>query len=156
MTDELSIQERHAPRNACFGCGPANEKGLGLRSFPVSDEETVAEWTPEKHHEAFDDVLAGGVIGALLDCHMNWTAAWHLMKKHEADGPPCTVTAEYSVQLRRPCPTDGPVTLRSKVVSSTEDRAEIEYTMEAGGKTCARGSGTFVAVKEGHPAYHRW
>jgi hypothetical protein len=28
--------------------------------------------------------------------------------------------------------------------------------MEANGKVCATGDGLFVAVKEGHPAYHRW
>jgi hypothetical protein len=26
----------------------------------------------------------------------------------------------------------------------------------AEGKICASGKGLFVAVKEGHPAYHRW
>ena len=25
---EPSLQDRYAPRNRCFGCGPANEKGL--------------------------------------------------------------------------------------------------------------------------------
>jgi len=28
--------------------------------------------------------------------------------------------------------------------------------MEANGKVCATGSGLFVAVEDGHPAYHRW
>ena len=26
--ETLSLQDRYAPRNFCFGCGPANEKGL--------------------------------------------------------------------------------------------------------------------------------
>ena len=30
---EASLQERHAPKNRCFGCGPANEKGLRIKSF---------------------------------------------------------------------------------------------------------------------------
>jgi hypothetical protein len=38
----------------------------------------VAEFRPELHHEAFPGVLNGGIIGALLDCHSNWTAAWAL------------------------------------------------------------------------------
>ena len=30
---------------------------------------------PEPHHLAFEGVLNGGICGALLDCHSNWTAA---------------------------------------------------------------------------------
>ncbi|MBS1151418.1 MAG: Thioesterase superfamily, partial [Myxococcaceae bacterium] len=73
-----------------------------------------------------------------------------------AASPPCTVTADYAIVLKRPCPTDGPVTLSAKVVESTADRAVVEGTLEAQGKVRATCRGTFVAVKEGHPAYHRW
>ncbi len=157
MTDmtEKSIQETYAPHNACFGCGPANEKGLRIRSFPAGDE-VVADWQPEPHHEAFPGMLNGGIIGALLDCHSNWAAAWHLMKQAGADSPPCTVTADYAIRLTRPTPTDGPVHLVARVVESTDDRAVVEARLEAGGKVCATCRGTFVAVKPGHPAYHRW
>ncbi|MEY2499201.1 MAG: hypothetical protein QOD12_2757, partial [Verrucomicrobiota bacterium] len=72
--EPLSLQETFAPENACFGCGPANPDGLHIRSF-VRGDEVVAEWTPEKRYEAFPGVLNGGIIGALLDCHCNWTAA---------------------------------------------------------------------------------
>ena len=34
-----SLQETYAPHNACFGCGPANTKGLHVRSFVQGDEE---------------------------------------------------------------------------------------------------------------------
>ncbi len=150
-----SLQETYAPHNACFGCGPSNEKGLRIRSF-VEGDAVVATWTPEKHHEAFPGVLNGGIIGALLDCHLNWAATHHLMVKSGAASPPCTVTADYAIVLKRPCPTDGPVTLSAKVVESTGDRAVVEGTLEAQGKVRATCRGTFVAVQEGHPAYHRW
>jgi hypothetical protein len=42
------------------------------------------------------------------------------------------------------------------VVESTEDRAVIEAELLALGKVTATCRGTFVAVKPGHPAYHRW
>jgi len=120
------------------------------------DAAVTAEWKPESHHEAFPGMLNGGIIGSLLDCHSNWTAAWHLMNKTGAGSPPCTVTADYSIQLKRPTPTNGPVLLEARVVDSTDDRATIEATLTAGGKLCATCRGTFVAVKPGHPAYHRW
>ena len=152
---ETSLQERYAPRNACFGCGPANDRGLRVRSF-VRGDEVVADWQPEKHHEAFDGMLSGGITGTLLDCHSNWTAARHLMVRAGAGSPPCTVTADFHVRLLRPTPTAGPVHLSARVVESTDDRAVVEATLAAGGKVTATCRGTFVAVKEGHPAFHRW
>ncbi len=154
------LQEQHAPAMTCFGCGPANPKGLRVRSFaaPSGEAETIAEWQAEPHHEAFPGMLAGGIIGTLLDCHSNWTAAWHLMRQQGATSPPCTVTANYAVKLLRPTPTSAPVRLRAWIVSSAEDRAEVEAELVslATGKTCATCQGLFVAVRPGHPAYHRW
>lgn len=150
-----SLQETYAPQNACFGCGPANEKGLKIRSF-VEGDEVVAEWTPQSHHEAFAGVLNGGIIGALLDCHSNWAAAWHLMNKAGESHPPCTVTAEFSIKLLRPTPTNGPVHLSAVIAESSDDRAVVDAKLTANGKVCATCRGVFVAVKPGHPAYHRW
>ena len=152
---EKSLQETYAPHNTCFGCGPANEKGLRIRSF-VEGEEVVAEWQPEPHHKAFPGMLNGGIIGSLLDCHSNWAAAHHLMKAAGSDRPPCTVTADYAIRLKRPTPMDAPVRLVARVVESSADRAVVEAELIAGGKVCATCRGTFVAVQPGHPAYHRW
>ena len=149
-----SVQETYAPHNECFGCGPANAKGLHIRSM-LADDGLVCDWTPSPEHLAFPGVLNGGICGALLDCHSNWAAAMHLMKAAGADTPPCTVTAEFTVKLKRPTPL-APLHLTAKVVESTADRATVEATIELGGKVTATCRGTFVAVKEGHPAYHRW
>jgi acyl-coenzyme A thioesterase PaaI-like protein len=153
--ENLSLQQRFAPQHACFGCGPANPKGLRIQSHPDGDA-VVATWTPEPHHEAYPGMVSGGIVGTLLDCHSNWTAAWHLMQKAGEDQPPCTVTADYHVRLWRPTPSDGPVRLRATVVSSTDERAKVKATLESSGQVCATCEGTFVAVKPGHPAYHRW
>ncbi len=152
---EKSLQERYAPATRCFGCGPANPDGLRIRSF-VRGDEVVCEWTPEKMHEAFGGVLNGGIIGTLFDCHCNWTAAHHLMVAHGAEKPPCTVTAEYRVVLKRPTPSSGPVTVRARVVEAAGDRAVVEGVLESRGLVTATGRGVFVAVVEGHPAFHRW
>ncbi len=153
--DIVSLQDKYAPHNRCFGCGPANEKGLRIKSRPEGDE-CVAEFTPEPHHEAFPGVLNGGIIGTLLDCHSNWTAAWSLLRASNADTPPCTVTADFHIVLKRPTPMDALLTLNAHAVEQTADRAIIEATLTANGKICATCRGTFVAVKEGHPAFHRW
>ena len=156
--DEQSLQERYAPRNACFGCGPANQDGLRIRSFPSAEgiEETIALWTPAPRYEAYPGMLNGGIIGTLLDCHSNWTAAWHFMRRDKLERPPCTVTADYSIKLLRPTPSDRELKLTARVVESENRRAVIEAEIVADGETCATCRGTFVAVKPGHPAYHRW
>lgn len=159
MTDsKLSVQEQYAPKNTCFGCGPANEKGLRIRSFPTGNaaDELECTWHADAHHQAFPGMLNGGIVGALLDCHSNWTAARHLMLKTGAETPPCTVTADFAVRLLRPTPIDGPIRILARVKESGEGRALISAELIAGGKRTATCLGNFVAVREGHPAYHRW
>jgi acyl-coenzyme A thioesterase PaaI-like protein len=153
-----SLQETFAPTNRCFGCGHANEKGLRIQSFATEDSADatlVCDWTPEKHHQAFEGILNGGIIGALLDCHMAWTAMFHKMHRDGLDHAPCCVTADFKVILKRPTPL-GPIHMDARVVSSDGKRVLVEATMSAGGEVTALGSGTFVAVKPGHPAYHQW
>src|SRR6266566_2379269 len=154
MTDK-SLQETYAPDNACFGCGPANERGLHIRSFPQGDE-VVADFQPQTWQEAFSGILSGGIIGTLLDCHCNWTATYHLMKRDGADHPRCTVTADYTIKMLRPTPTDTTLHLVARVVEMKENRALVEGELLAHDQITATCRGTFVAVKPGHPAYHRW
>ena len=113
-------------------------------------------FTPEDHLQAFPGMINGGIIGTLLDCHGNWTAAVALMDRNGDDEPPCTVTASYEVKLRRPTPLGVELHITSQIREISDDRATIDLLLEAEGKVCATGSGLFVAVKEGHPAYHRW
>ena len=152
---EACLQERYSPRGSCFGCGPANATGLRLRSF-ARGNEVIAQWQPAEKYQAFPGILNGGIIGSLLDCHSNWTAAWHLMQLGALSQPPCTVTAEYAVKLLRPTPLDAPVELVARVVESAADRAVIDAVFSSSGKPRATCRGTFVAVRHGHPAYHQW
>ena len=154
MTDAC-LQELYSPRGACFGCGPANPHGLHLRSF-VQGAEVIAQWQPDDRYQAFPGMLNGGIIGTLLDCHSNWTAAWHLRQPGGLDQPPCTVTADYAIKLLRPTPLDAPLELVARVVESSAGRATVEAVLTSTGKPRATCRGTFVAVSPGHPAYHQW
>ena len=119
------LQDRYAPQNRCFGCGPANDKGLRIKSHAetIDGVEVVTlRFRPEKHHEAWEGVVNGGIIGCLFDCHSNWAAIHHLMTRSGADKAPCTVTADFHVKLRRPTPVDRPLQIRAHVVESSEDR----------------------------------
>lgn len=162
----IPLQKTFAPQSTCFGCGPANPLGLRINSQgSPNTPEVVAEWQASQHHEAFPGMLNGGIIGALLDCHSNWTAAYTLFKRQGATDPtlttpPCTVTANFSVSLKRPTPTDSTLYLKAYPTEIKDDRVTVEATLSVKingeEKVCATCTGLFVQVKPGHPAYHRW
>ena len=155
---DLSLQRRYAPASRCYGCGPANELGLRIESHEVDEVpgELVADWQPLPHHAAFENVLNGGVIGTLLDCHANWTAAMRVMLDRGLTAPPGCVTADYAIRLRRPTAVDRPVLLRAWPVEATGDRVVVDAELASGGIITATCRGTFVAVGPDHPAYERW
>ena len=155
MSQPISLQDQYAPHLMCFGCGPANPQGLRIKSF-VKDGKVVAEFRPASHHVAFEGMVNGGIIGTLLDCHCNWTAAWQLMNKTGAAKPPCTVTAQYTINFLAPTPLGDILQLEAWVEESTERKAQVAGTLSARGEVTATCAATFVAVKEGHPAFHRW
>ncbi len=175
-----SDQDRFAPKSICFGCGPANAQGLRIKSHWEGDLQRIGEptpgpapgvpggpatppparfvmeFTPAAHHQAFPGVVNGGILGTLLDCHSNWAAATGLMHKWGWTEPQCTVTADFHVRLRRPTPAGKPLLLQAFITAISEDRATIHCGVFCEGKVTATCDGTFVAVKEGHPAWHRW
>ena len=61
MTEARSLQETYAPHNECFGCGPANAKGLRIRSM-LASEGLVCDFTPAPEHIAFPGVVNGGIF----------------------------------------------------------------------------------------------
>ena len=132
-----------------------NSKGLSLKSF-LEGERLIARWQPREEHQAFPGMLNGGICGALLDCHSNWTAAMKIMQARKESKPPCTVTADFHVKLLRPTPIEGALELLAWVVHLSDDRAQIDAELRAQGRVTATCRGNFVAVKEGHPAFNRW
>jgi acyl-coenzyme A thioesterase PaaI-like protein len=155
MSELKSLQEKFAPNNGCFGCGNANELGLQLKSY-VDGEQLVAKFNAQPHHEAFEGMLNGGIIGSLLDCHCNWAAAYHLLIRDGLESLPCTVTAEYKITMKLPTPTAGPIHLTANVVEASERKVVVEGTLGTSDTVTALCRGIFVSVKPGHPAYNRW
>jgi acyl-coenzyme A thioesterase PaaI-like protein len=153
-----SLQETYAPRSVCFGCGPANPNGLHIESYLETDgkEVVVTDWMPNESHQAFEGVLNGGIIGTLLDCHSNWTAAEFLRRKMGLEMTPPTVTAEFNVRFLKPTPIGVVLHVSARVVGMEGRKVTVESELSSGGTNSATFRGTFVAVGEGHPAYGRW
>ena len=152
---EKSLQDIYAPKSICFGCGPSNSQGLQIKSRVVG-EELHAHWKPSPHHEAFEGMLNGGIVGALLDCHCNWTAAWQLMQKKSLPAPAPTVTAEYKIRLLKPTPSRETLQIRARVKELQGRKVWVEGELLCSEGLCAKAEGLFIEVPPGHPAYARW
>ena len=136
MSATLSLQERLYPELTCFGCGPANERGLRLRSFAL-EGEYVAEFLPWPEHDNGIGFLNGGIIGTLLDCHsaaavVDTAAAQGWRTLGDALLP--YLTAGLDVRYRRPAPLREPVTLRAEVSAASEPEITVHVWLEHDGK----------------------
>ena len=151
----LSVQDQFAKHSICYGCGPANPKGLQIKSYRT-DKGLEMSFETKSEHQAFPGVINGGVIGSLFDCHGNWAAAIGLLDSGNHSDLPSTVTASYSVQMLRPTPFGKILEITAVIDSLSTDRAEVGLDLICEDVLCARGHGLFIAVKKDHPAYHRW
>ena len=91
------------------------------------------EFETKIEHQAFPGIINGGIISTLLDCHGNWAATMALMEQNEDENPPCTVTATFSLKLRRPTPLDSKLEIIATVSELSEDRANVKMTLEGNG-----------------------
>lgn len=124
----------------CFGCGPANERGLRLKSYPQLDGTVTAEFTPWPEHDNGGGFLNGGIIATLLDCH-SAAAVHHTAYANgwlPADGQDLAyVTAGIEVRYRRPAPLRHRVTLVAETLEADEGRITAGVRLEWDGKVRA-------------------
>jgi len=144
MADSDSFQQRVYPDLLCFGCGPANDRGLRINSFPTSDRSMVVDWTPGPEHQAGGPWLCGGVLGTILDCHAACTVIHAMMVRNPAMAPPPILfTKEYTIRFRNPTPL-GPVRVTATVSDLRQRSASVEATVESEGRVCVEFTGIFV------------
>ena len=150
-----SVQEEYAEKSICYGCGPVNKHGLQIKSYR-SNTGLDLWYNPKVEHQAFPGVVNGGIIGSIFDCHGNWTAAISIFDRQKLSVLPSTVTANYSVTLLRPTPFGKTLYFTGETQSLSKNKAEVEMNLYVEDVHCATGKGLFVAVEDGHPAFHRW
>ena len=130
---EQSLQERYFPDLPCFGCGPANEKGLRLRSHARDDGIVTASFMPWPEHDNGLGYLNGGIIATILDCH---SAAAITHEAFTRGWPPLPgaalpyVTAGLEVSYLRPAPLTEPVALYAEVTWASEAEMTAHVWLE--------------------------
>ncbi len=154
MPDTTSDQDQYGPNGMCFGCGPANAKGLRIKSRWEGDEY-VLRFTPLPEHQAFPGAVNGGILGTLFDCHSNWCAMTSLMKERGIPRP-VVVTSEFHVKLKRPTPMNVELTVVARPVEVEGDKVTVDAEVRTPeGKVTATCRSVFVVMKPGHPVFHR-
>lgn len=129
--------------NNCFGCGSANERGLGIKSFwDEGGDEAVCIWTPGTEHKAGpEDVLNGGIICTIFDCHCICTAIAQAYRDEEREigTEPMIwcVTGRISVDYHKPTPIDLPVELRSRIEEKHGRKTVVACSLFSDGKKTA-------------------
>ena len=141
------------PHNHCWGCGTLNPRGLQVKSY-VEGEETVCRFQPWPEHMAGPtDVVNGGIIAAVIDCHAVCTA---LADAYRAAGAELgseplrwAVTASLRIDYLAPTPIGQPMELRARVREVKGRKRVVDCTLRSGGRECARAEVIAVDVPAG-------
>ena len=140
----LNLQKTYFPNSICYGCGPANADGLQLESL-VDGDKTIATWQAQAKHQAYPGIVNGGVIGTLLDCHCNISAAWFYQQHNQLERPPMTVTAQYEIKLLAPTPPEQALQLTAWVEKMEGKKIWMRGELKAGEQLTATCQGLFIA-----------
>lgn len=149
-TTGLALQDAW-PDATCYGCGPANTHGLRIKSYWSDDgSEVICRFQPEPQYNAgFPNVMYGGLVASLIDCHSIWTAiatTYH-QEGREHGSPPAIsyVTGSLTVRYLKPTALDRTVLLRARVTGLQERKAFVTCALYSGEVKTAEGD--VVAVR---------
>ncbi len=108
----------------CFGCSPANPRGLRLR-FWRSEQGCFTRYAIPEHLCGFDKVAHGGIIATLLDEVSAWTVIACLGR--------LGVTREISIRYLRPVPTGIELKVAGQVISHDGRSAIVRASVAPAG-----------------------
>jgi acyl-coenzyme A thioesterase PaaI-like protein len=138
------------PDNHCWGCGTLNPHGLHLKSAWEGDE-SVCRLTPRPEFMAGPpDVLYGGFIAAIIDCHAICTA---ISDAHRTAGRALgseprlwCVTASLRVDYLEPTPLAAPLELRARVREVKGRKVVVDCVLHSEGRVRVRAEVLAVEV----------
>jgi beta-phosphoglucomutase family hydrolase len=99
----------------CFACSQENPIGLKLK--PVQEgEKVIAEFTPGRFHQGWDDVVHGGILYTLLDEVTAYAMLCH--------GIELGVTAKSEIRFKQLAPINEPIRASAWVTKLTRRLVE--------------------------------
>ncbi len=124
-TDTVDYFQQYMPGDICFGCGHENDAGLKIRSFWQNDE-CICIWQAEPKHQGWPNLICGGIIATLIDCHCMASAmAIAIKNENRALGSQPEyrfATGTLNIKYLKPTPCSEPLLLKAKVVHIKKQR----------------------------------
>jgi len=136
----------------CYGCGRLNEHGHQIKSY-WDGNESICRFLPKEHYTGGKkDILYGGLIASLMDCHGAGTAAAAKVKEQgfemKKGEMPRFVTASLKVKYLAPTPVNTELELRGIIKKISGRKVIVEVNLLAVQKVCARGELLFIQLKK--------
>lgn len=125
------------PKNKCFGCGGANERGMRL-TFEQDDEgrRIHGRFRIGAEYSGGPGFVHGGIIATLLDEAMGKVNRFRGLY---------AVTAELNVEYLRPVPVDADIVIEAREVDMKgRNLYHVGEIRNLKGDVLARGRGRFV------------
>lgn len=129
--------------NHCFGCGGANPAGMKL-AFELDFEARRARgsFAIGANYAGGGGFAHGGIIAVVLD-----EAMGKISKLNDEKA----VTAEMSIEYRKPVPVDQPIVVEGwQENEKGRNRFRVAEIYDGQGNVLARGKGRFVVVNQEH------
>ena len=146
-----SFQDQIGEKNHCHGCGVGNGLGLQIKSEWQGDE-AVCRFRPQPHHcAASTEVVNGGILASVVDCHCNCTA---MANAYREQGRPIAsqpeiwcVTASLTLHYRKPTPIDEELEVVARVSRREGRKTWLTCSVSASTGICVEAEMLAVEVK---------
>ena len=155
-TRTIAIQDRYGERfQHCWGCGPKNDLGLHLKTYPSLDgERCISRIKLENAYTGgVPSNVFGGMIATIFDCHGTASAAWFAHHQQGLELTESTVigrfiTARLEIDYLSPSPIEDEIVVTSTLEELGERKAIIAMEMTVATKVRAKAKMVAVAVKD--------
>lgn len=137
---EKDYFQLHMPENVCFGCGINNVNGLQIKSYWEGDE-AVCIWESEEKYHGWANLLNGGIMATVIDCHCMSTAMAdaYRCENRSLDSEPTYryATGTITVKYIKPTPNDKPIELRASVTEVKGKKTVMKCIASVNGEITA-------------------
>ncbi len=110
----LNILRKQPNSRMCLVCGLKNDLGLKSAFYELENQELLAIFTPDVHHQSYPGRLHGGIASSILDESMG--RAIMIGDRGDVWG----VTVDLEIRFKMPVPLNRQLRIVSRVVSENK------------------------------------
>jgi len=130
----------HMPENVCFGCGSQNQDGLQIKSF-LEGDISICKWQPIEKYHGWADLMNGGIMATLIDCHCMGTAMAHAYNSENRNLDSFPVyryaTGSLNIKYIKPTSVHHQVELKAKIIEVKGKKTVLSCELYSQGEITA-------------------